>query len=180
MINGPHSVKKESVMASEKFDPFVLERTFKAPLDLVWTAHSEAAHLAHWWGPKGCKLEIKSLEFRSGGLFHYAMRYSTGAEMWGRFFYREIETKRRIHWLNSFSNEAGGITRAPFSADCPLEMENTLTFSETGGKTKLHLVSRPFGATPAEEKFYDDLKPSLNQGYGGTLDQLESYLETLS
>lgn len=159
---------------------FELARVFDAPLDLVWNAHCEAEHLKHWWGPKGCKIDVVSLDFRPGGLFHYRMSYSTGAEMWGRFFYREIERLKRIAWLNSFANAGGGITRAPFSADCPLEMANVIEFSEANGKTKLALRSWAFGATPAEEKFYADLKPSLAQGYGGTLDQLEAYLKEVA
>ena len=159
---------------------FSIERVFDAPRNLVWQAHSQAGHLQNWWGPKGCKLDVKALEFRPGGMFHYRMSYSTGAEMWGRFFYREIERNERIVWLNSFSNEGGGITRAPFSADCPLEMANTLVFSEQNGKTTLALRSSAFGATPAEEQYYADLKPSLAQGYGGTLDQLETYLTLMA
>ena len=163
-----------------KIDPvFELERVFDAPRALVWKAHSEIEHLRHWWGPKGCKIDVVSLDFRPGGLFHYRMSYSTGAEMWGRFFYREIERHERIAWLNSFSNPGGGITRAPFSADCPLEMANIIEFSEENGKTKLALRTWAFGATPAEEKFYADLKPSLAQGYGGTLDQLEAHLQKI-
>lgn len=159
---------------------FTIERVFDAPRNLVWQAHSQAEHLAHWWGPKGCKLEVKSLEFRPGGLFHYAMRYATGAEMWGRMFYREVEAQERIVWLNSFSNEGGGITRAPFSADCPLEMLNTMTLTSEGGKTHLALRSRPFGATPAEVQFFTDLKPGMKQGFGGTYDQLDAYLKSHS
>ncbi len=124
----PSAQNKSPVVTSE----FSIERVFDAPRDLVWQAHSQVEHLAQWWGPKGCKLEVKSLEFRPGGLFHYAMRYSTGAEMWGRFFYREIDQLERIVWLNSFANEGGGITRAPFSADCPLEMLNTMTLTSEG------------------------------------------------
>ena len=83
-----------------------------APRDLVWKAWSEPARLQEWWGPKGCKVEIKKLEFRPGGFFHYVMGYSSGAEMWGRFMYREIEAPHRLVWLNSFSNPGCGITRA--------------------------------------------------------------------
>ena len=35
------------------YEPFVLERTFKAPLPLVWAALSQAEHLSQWMSPKG-------------------------------------------------------------------------------------------------------------------------------
>jgi uncharacterized protein YndB with AHSA1/START domain len=159
---------------------FSISRAFEAPRDLVWKAHSEAQHLENWWGPKGCKIRIERLEFRPGGLFHYVLRYSTGAEMWGRFIYREIAAPSQIHWINSFSNPGAGITRAPFSALCPLEMQNIAEFRESEGKTLLRLTSTPLGATDEENKFFADLFPSLEQGFGGTYDQLAGYLKRIT
>ena len=159
---------------------FTYTRTLDAPRALVWKAHSEAEHLKHWWGPKGCTLGVKHFEFRPGGIFHYSMNYSSGSAMWGRFFYREIVPKARLVWLNSFANEAGGIARAPFSQDCPLEMLNSMTLAEQAGQTTLTLHSRPFGANEQECKFFADLHGSMQQGFGGTYDQLAAYLKTLS
>jgi uncharacterized protein YndB with AHSA1/START domain len=155
---------------------FEMTRDFDAPRDLVWKAWSEPARLQEWWGPKGCKVEVKKLEFRPGGFFHYVMSYSSGAEMWGRFMYREIEAPHRLVWLNSFSNPGCGITRAPFSEECPFEMLNVGTFKESGGKTTIELRSSAHGANEAEEAFYRNLHSSLAQGYGGTMDQLRDYL----
>lgn len=156
--------------------PFVITRVFDAPRHLVWQAWTEAERLEKWWGPKGCKIGISKLEFRPGGLFHYVMRYSSGAEMWGRFFYRDIAPPERIVWLNSFSNANGGITRAPFSPICPLEMLNTMTLTEAGEKTALTLRSTAHGATDEERKYFEDLTGSLSKGFGGTFDQLADYL----
>ncbi|HUU24615.1 MAG TPA: SRPBCC domain-containing protein [Methyloceanibacter sp.] len=36
-----------------KQDPFVIARTFNAPLDRVWKAWTEPEQMAQWWGPKG-------------------------------------------------------------------------------------------------------------------------------
>ena len=159
---------------------FVISRTFDAPRDLVWRAHSEAEHLKHWWGPKASKISIENLEFRPGGLFHYVMRYSTGAEMWGRFVYREIAAPARIVWFNSFSNAGGGITRAPFTELWPLEMITTVTFVERRGKTELALRATPHGASEVERLFFEGFFDSLNQGFGGTYDQLAEYLRKIS
>jgi uncharacterized protein YndB with AHSA1/START domain len=57
--------------------------------------------------------------------------------MWGRFVYREIVAPERIVFINSFSDEEGNITRAPFSPTWPLEVLNTLTLSEHEGKIYL-------------------------------------------
>lgn len=155
---------------------FSIARTFDAPRAEVWRAWSQPEALAQWWGPKGCKIEISALEFRPGGLFHYAMNFADGQTMWGRFLYREIAAPQKLAWLNSFSNPNCGIARAPFSDKCPLEILNTVTFEDRGERTLLSLDATPFGAVEDELAFFENLRPSLNDGYGGTLDQLAEHL----
>lgn len=156
---------------------FQITRVFKAPRPLVWKAWSESDRLEQWWGPKGCRLKVASLEFRPGGFFHYSMHFSTGAPpMWGRFMYRDITAPKRLVWLNSFSNEGCGITRAPFDLAIPLEIENSVTFEERGSSTTVNLQARPFGASDAEVKVFEGMFGSLADGYGGTLDQLQDHL----
>jgi len=156
--------------------PFTITRSFALPLARVWQAWAEAEQLRHWWGPQGCAVDIARFEFRPGGLCHYAMRFGGMPAMWGRFNFRDIVHGQRIAWLNSFANEAGGIARAPFSDDCPLEVLNTVTFGEHDGVTTVTLHALPFGALDAELQYFDALRPSLEQGYGGTFDQLAAYL----
>ena len=157
--------------------PFLIDRLFKAPRERVWKAWSEGASIQQWWGPKGCTIEMLRFEFRPGGFFHYAMKFPGAPTMWGRFNYREIDPRERIVWLNSFANENCGIARAPFSDACPLEIENTVTFTEQNGNTIVSLRAQPFGEVAAERQYFEALKPSLTEGYGGTLDQLAGHLD---
>ena len=156
---------------------FEITRILQAPRARVWQAWTEPDQLQEWWGPKGCKLKVASLDFREGGFFHYAMQYSLAPPMWGRFLYREISAPDRIVWLNSFSNDRGGITRAPFGMDFPFEMQNTVTFTEKSGATTVHLAAVPFGAPDTECQIFEDMFASLEQGYGGTMDQLAAHLK---
>jgi uncharacterized protein YndB with AHSA1/START domain len=117
-----------------------------------------------------------SAAWNSVRFFHYAMNFDGAPAMWGRFNYREIVPQAKLVWLNSFSNERCGIARAPFSDVCPLEIENTVTFTEQDGVTTVTLRAQPFGETADERQFFEDLQPSLEQGYGGTFDQLALYL----
>ncbi|MFS2002346.1 SRPBCC domain-containing protein [Duganella sp. CT11-25] len=156
---------------------FMIVRQFKQPLEKVWQAWSLSEQIGRWWGPKGCKLDVHRFEFQPGGFFHYAMNFDGAPSMWGRFNYREIKPQESIVWLNSFSNERCGITRAPFSDVCPLEIQNTVIFSEEGGITTVTLRAVPFGEVDAERNYFIDLKPSMEQGYGGTFDQLADWLK---
>jgi len=158
---------------------FVLTRTFDAPRDLVWKAWTSAEALAQWWGPKGATIRVIRLDFRPGGTFHYTMSFQPGHEMYGRFVYREIAAPERLVFVNSFSDAAGGITRAPFpqlQGKWPLEVLNVMTLTESGGRTTLTIHGAPINATEEERAIYAGNFPSMRQGFGGTFDQLADYL----
>jgi uncharacterized protein YndB with AHSA1/START domain len=163
--------------ASEEFS---ISRVFDAPRDLVFKAWTESERLALWWGPKGFKMLIAKLDLRPGGVFHYCMQApegsAMGGKMWGKFVYREIEPPRRLVFVNSFSDEAGGLTRHPLAPIWPLEVLNVLTFAEHQGKTTVTLTGIPINVTEAEREIFKTWHKSMQQGFGGTLDQLEQYL----
>jgi len=156
--------------------PFLISRVFDAPRELVWKAWTERDRLMQWFGPKGFQMTTANLDFRPGGQFHYCLRASDGKEMWGKFVYREIKARERIVFTNSFSDANGGTTRAPFNPNWPLEVLNTVSFTEAGGKTVIDMIGSPFNANDAERAAFESMKPSMDQGFKGTLDQLEAYL----
>lgn len=155
---------------------FSITRTFDAARDLVFKAFTESEHLAQWWGPRGFSWVSAKLDLRPGGMFHYCMRAPDGQAMWGKFVYREIVPPERIVFVSSFSDEQGNTIRAPFHADWPLEVLNTVTFVEREGKTNLTLRAGPSNATEAERSTYDASHKMMEQGFTGTLDQLADYL----
>jgi uncharacterized protein YndB with AHSA1/START domain len=160
-------------------DELVISRTLDAPRDLVWKAWTEPERLAEWWGPKGCTIRVAKLDVRSGGMFHYAMQFKPGHDIWGRFVYREIERPERLVFVISFSDATGGITRAPFPQlgdSWPLEVLNTLTLTEQDRKTTLTLRGSPINATEEERKAFAGMLGSVQQGWGGTLDKLAEHL----
>ena len=165
--------------AATALTEFAITRSFNAPRDLVWKAWTDAQALAQWWGPKGAAIRVIKLELKPGGVFHYAMAYQPGHEMYGRFIFREIAAPYRLVFVNSFSDPAGGVTRAPFpqlEGKWPLEVLNTMTLTEQGGMTTLNLRGGPINATEEERKVFDSMHDSMRQGFGGTFDKLADYL----
>lgn len=154
----------------------VITRIFNAPRELVFKVWTEAEHLQHWWGPKGFTFGVVKLDLRPGGIFHYSMRSPDGHEMWGKFFYREINAPEKLVFINSFSDEEGNTVRAPFSPTWPMEILNTLTFTEHEGKTMLTMRGGPINATEEERKTYEAAFESMKQGFTGTFSQLDDYL----
>jgi uncharacterized protein YndB with AHSA1/START domain len=177
--------KSATARASNKAESnqeFVVARVFDAPRDLVWKAWTEPERLAQWWGPKGCTIRVVQLNLRPGGMFHYSMQFKPGHDMWGRFIYREIESPGLLVYVSSFSDASGGITRAPFPQlgdTWPLEVLNTVTFTERGGETTLTLRGGSINATEEERKTFVSMFGSMQQGFTGTFDQLAAYLARL-
>lgn len=160
---------------TKETQPFLMSREFKAPVELVFEAFTKAEALSKWWGPVEAPIDVISLDFRPGGIFHYRMN---GHQIYyGIFRYTEIETPRRISWINSFANEKGEIIKAPFEGlDVPREIRNTITLSEKNGITTLLLQSEAINASENEIKTFAAMTESMQQGFGGTLNQLEKYL----
>jgi uncharacterized protein YndB with AHSA1/START domain len=157
-------------------DDLFLTRVMDAPRELVWKAYSEAEALAQWWGPKGCGTRVEKLDFRPGGIFHYAMQTPQGGEMWGKFVYWEIQPPERIVFVLSFSDPEGNTVRAPFSDTHPLEVYSEVTFTEEGGKTRITMRGGPLNATEAERASYAALMKNMQIGTNATLDKLAAYL----
>ncbi|TGN20035.1 SRPBCC family protein [Leptospira idonii] len=156
---------------------FSISRVLDAPRELVWKAWTEPARLAEWWGPKGFVIMQCTVDFRPGGIFHYGMRSPEGFEMWGKFIYQEIVPPEKMTYLLSFSDKDQGSTRHPGALDWPLEILNTVTLKEENGKTKLTLQAVPYNATEEECRIFEEGHPSMEEGFGGTFEQLVEYLK---
>ena len=160
---------------------FTITRSFAASREKVWRAWTDRESLARWWGPKGCTIRVLGLDLRPGCVFHYALAVQPGHEMFGRFVFREIVAPERLVFVNSFSDAAGGITRAPFpqlQGKWPLEVLNVVTFTEQNGATTLSLRGGPINATAEERAIFAGHADSMRQGFGGTFDQLDAFLRS--
>jgi uncharacterized protein YndB with AHSA1/START domain len=143
---------------------FVISRVFDAPRELVWKAFTEPEQMKQWWGPKGATILNCTMDLRPGGIFHYRMRYAN-QDMWGKMVYREIDPPKRIVFVNSFSDEQGGVTRHPLGPTWPREMLSTITFDEQAGlpagqagKTTFTVRWIPINETDEEWKTFEGRK----------------------
>ena len=169
-------MKMGEYLARMVCEPFVIEREFAAPRELVWKAWTERDRLLQWFGPKGATMKTANLDFRPGGIFHYCLAMPDGKELWGKFDYREIIAPEKMLWVNSFSDKDGGLTRHPFSNQWPLQLLSQATFTERGGKTTVTIKWLPLDATDEERRAFEAARAGMNQGWGGTFDQLAEYL----
>lgn len=163
-------------MAERQPFTFEITRTFDAPRELVWKAHTECKHLMQWWGPKDFTVRSCKIDLRPGGKFLYCLHSPEGQEMWGRFIFREIIAPERLVYIVSFSDENGGLSRHPMSPSWPMEILSVVSFTEKGGKTTLKIQWEAHSATEEERTAFEEGRDSMQQGWTGTLDRLADCL----
>lgn len=86
-----------------------VKREFTAKLPLVWDAFTKSEILDQWWAPKPWKARTKSMDFREGGHWLYAMIGPEGEEHWGFTNYKRIETQKCFSGTDGFSDSDGNV-----------------------------------------------------------------------
>jgi uncharacterized protein YndB with AHSA1/START domain len=166
----------QTTEAANAATKFVFSRTFDASRGDVWNAFTQPEHLKHWWGTPGSSVEIALHELKTGGAFHYCMKFPDGRAMWARFIFREIVAPERLVWLNGFSDEHGGLTRNPWVPSFPLETLNTVTLAEQDGKTLLTITVVPFDASNEETRIFAGGINGMKMGFGASFKVLADHL----
>ena len=117
----------------------VIIRSFDAPRQLVFDAHTTPALLRRWLGPRTWELTECEIDLREGGAWRYVMRGPEGAGMVMRGVFREIVVPERIVTTESFDdNWTGG------------ETLNTTAFDEEDGVTTV-TVTVLYASTEARD-----------------------------
>jgi uncharacterized protein YndB with AHSA1/START domain len=93
-------------------DAVVIERTFEAPVDLVWQMWTDPEHFAAWYGPEGASVPVAQMDVRVGGTRLVCMKVTTPdgpKAMWFTGAYREVVTNERLVYTESLSDEHGNV-----------------------------------------------------------------------
>ncbi|WP_229375779.1 SRPBCC family protein [Fibrella aquatilis] len=82
-----------------------VDRSFNAPLDLVWAAWTQPALLDQWWAPKPWRAETKFMNFEVGGRRFYAMVSPEGQAHWSIQTFTSISPQSNFKMLNAFADK---------------------------------------------------------------------------
>ena len=66
-------------------DAVVIERSFDAPVELIWQMWTDAEHFKAWYGPDGVTILVAKMDVRVGGTRLVGMEMQTPAgrmQMW--------------------------------------------------------------------------------------------------
>ncbi len=154
----------------KKSKTIYVTREFEANLDLVWKAWTDPELLDQWWAPKPYHIETKSLDFKEGGRWLYAMISPKNEKEWCKADYKKIELLKTISWLDAFCDEKGiDNSRKPKSF-----WNNN--FTENNGTTTVNII--------LQHGSLDDLEMIIQMGFkeGFTmaLQNLDKLLFTLN
>lgn len=93
-------------------DALRIERTFAAPVHLVWQMWTDPGRFAEWYGPTGATIPVAEMDVRVGGTRLICMKMQTpGGErqMWFTGEYREVVENERLVYTESMSDEHGNV-----------------------------------------------------------------------
>lgn len=58
---------------SHRHAKFVATRTYRATLKQVWDLWTTKEGFESWWAPEGCRVDVREIDARPGGVFRYDM-----------------------------------------------------------------------------------------------------------
>ncbi len=165
-------------MESSKKDVFVINRTFEAPLNLMFEMFTNPKHLSQWLAPTGFTMEYIHAEIKSGSTSFYSMFNAEGVKMYGKISYQEITKPNRIVYTQIFCDENEKISRHPMAPTWPETMLTTISLeAEDTNKTRVQIKWEISGhATDIERETFNKAKGGMTQGWSGSFEKLDSYL----
>ncbi len=119
----------------------VIERSFDAPIELIWRLWTDPEHFSAWYGPEGASIPVAQMDVRVGGHRRVCMEVQTpnGAmQMWFSGEYREVVENQLLVYTEFMSdkdgNVPGGQTLPPGH---PETTEVRVEFEDLGNGTRM-------------------------------------------
>lgn len=146
-----------------------VKREFAAELPVVWDAYTKSEILDQWWAPKPWKAKTKTMDFREGGHWHYAMVGPKGEEHWAVANYQTIQNQKKFTVLDAFADAEGKVDK-----DLP-QSKWEVNFTDKGQITLVEFhISFPDSAALEET-----IKMGFKEGFTMAMEGLDELLVSL-
>lgn len=142
-------------------------RDFAANRSLVWDAWTKPELLDLWWAPKPFRTQTKSMDFREGGMWHYAMISPENEVHWCKLDYQTIENQQSYSGLDGFCDEHGILNEA-----FPRSLWNNV-FSDNGENTTVNITIK-YDTLEDLEKI---ISYGFKEGFSMAMENLDQYIE---
>lgn len=151
----------------KKNNKIQVERSFQAPIDLVWAAWTESDLLDQWWAPKPYQSVTKSMDFKEGGRWHYYMLSPEGDKHWCLFDYEKIIPQNYYSGLDAFCDENGAMN----TSQPRVKWENEFKAQEDGSVVVYcHLNFETLN------DLENIIKMGFKEGFTAGLENLDQYI----
>jgi uncharacterized protein YndB with AHSA1/START domain len=124
-------------------DAVVIERSFDAPVDLIWKMRTDPEHFSAWYGPDGATIPVAKIDVSVGGtrLVCMEIRSPDGPmQMWFAGEYREVVENERLVYSEYISDENGNVlspAEMGMPDGHPMVTEVRVDLEDVGGRTKM-------------------------------------------
>jgi uncharacterized protein YndB with AHSA1/START domain len=142
-------------------------REFAAPVEKVWRAWTEKELLDQWWAPKPWKAKTKSMDFRVGGFWLYAMVSPEGESHWARADYLSIRPQKSYSVQDAFCDENGVKNTSVPS----MHWNNQFSVSPSGTTVTIEIIFS------SEEDLKTIIEMGFREGFTAALTNLDELLE---
>lgn len=156
---------KTEVVKDLKEKSVLVSREFNAPLENVWRAYTEPELLDQWWGPAPWHAETKSMDFKVGGFWLYAMVSPENQKHWGRMNYSAIDKYKSFDMEDVFCDENGNV-----NPNLPIS-KGRITFTKTSTGTKVEWKV----VYPTEAALQQVIEMGFEQGITICYEQLDAF-----
>lgn len=144
-----------------------VQREFAAERALVWDAWTNPEVLDQWWAPKPYQTKTKSMDFRVGGYWLYAMVGPKNDTHWCRNDYQAIDANNSFSGLDAFCDESGAV-----NTKLPRTLWNT-SFKDAGENTIVNITAKYNSLADLETV----IRMGFKEGFTMALENLDQYFE---
>lgn len=156
-------------LVDKQANTITVRREFAAKRQLVWDCYTRSELLDQWFAPKPLTTKTKSMDFREGGYWHYAMVMPDGTEYWSRQDYVRIQPIGHYSAKDGFTDETGEL-----NPELP-QSDLDVTFKDLADHTLVETVVSYVSLNDLEKV----IEMGMEAGLTSTLERLDELLPTL-
>lgn len=123
-----------------------IERTFDAPIELIWEMWTAPEHFASWYGPMGASIPSAEMDVRVGGSRRIAMAMDTPGGPMTMYFvgeFREVDAPNRLVYTEQMADADGDVLTAEqmgMQAGTPMATSVVVELTDLGDRTAMVLT----------------------------------------
>ena len=156
---------------------FVINRSFDAPIEVMFAMWTQPEHFAKWLAPTGFEMRFLRADIRTGGSTLYCMS-GPGVTMYGRAHYEQIRAPDGLVYTQQFCDEHENVARHPMAPTWPETMRTTVDLCAEGPHcTRVTVTWEATDDASAEElATFVAARAGMTQGWTGSFDKLDEVL----